>query len=215
MGVKSLDRWEPPKKKSRIGFRTYAFLSLLGVSTSIFAVSWIYPLKITSPIGNLIGYSPYSSEELAKEIRFSVSSDESPRVQELYESVSRLTSRVEALENERNRLRSEMNELAGDDGVIARIVTHVRALHAKIEATRHDVVDAMMSPLAENQPAMSDEGSELEAPKEGVGSPFLTKARHTIVTPVTAPSQVAEKDAPPSKHKAEPSQTMRSKGDTN
>ncbi len=162
MGVKSLDRWELPKDEPKFGVRRNVLLLIFGASASIYAFTWVFPLNISTSFGDFATVKPYNSEEIAKEIRSAVSPDESSRVRELVESVSRLTSRVEALENERNRLTSEMNELAGDDGVIARIVTHVRALHAKIEATRHDVVDAMMSPLAENQPAISNEGMSLK-----------------------------------------------------
>lgn len=215
MEVKSVVRWELPSEKPKRSFRYVALLALAGVSATIYALSLAFPLE-KPPFSSHLDVNQSSiTEGIANELRLSVSSDEARRVPELVEAVSKLTSRVEALEKERNRLTSEMNELAGDDGVIARIVTHVRALHAKIEATRHDVVDAMMSPLPESQPAIGEQGRESETTMDGEGSPFMTKARHTIVTPVASASRVAEKVEASPKHKGMAAHPAPGEGNTN
>ncbi|WP_156419551.1 hypothetical protein [Aureimonas sp. AU12] len=153
------------------------------------------------------------SEKHADELRAAASDVGSSSDAKFGEIVAGLTMRVNALEADNKRLSAELTQLLDQDGVIAKLVTHIRALHAQSEATRRDVVDAMTGTVPESNPTFDMGAGEPDSPLETAETPVLSKARHTIVTPVavSAPAHVATAE----KHKAKPAPAEPDEGNTN
>lgn len=215
MDVRSVTRWEMP-----IETRTSKLKKRKGIAVLLTGAVFVFGAWLLYPSEGFGRKSPIQiSESVANELRAAVSERPAPSEANLGEIVARLDARVKALEGENQRLTTEMNQLLDHDGVINTLIAHVRSLHAQSEATRRDVVDALMAPLPEvDGLSPSIEGDSAEstssiAAGDGASTPLLTKARHTIVTPVAASASASVVTA--EKHKAKSAPAEPDEGNTN
>ncbi|MBB4000103.1 hypothetical protein [Aureimonas pseudogalii] len=211
MEVQSVSRWDATPIKSKNKFKVAIAISVCAIAFLIATNAYlISTLNYDKQTNNTLDFANSSEDERSSLSRSVPESDA-----KLVENVAQLVIRVKALESDNQRLSAELNNLVDHDGVIERLVTHIRALHAQSEATRRDVVDAMVGPLPGSDPAFDMPGSDPALPVEATDPPFLSKAKHTIVTPVAAKVEVQKEAVPKPRGKAKPVVLEADEGATN
>ncbi|WP_279483547.1 hypothetical protein [Aureimonas sp. SK2] len=195
-----VSRWENNKSERKSERKRLALISLLVVCPLILGGAVI----ANYVSGAVETYDPIQTNSIASELRAALTPSPKPSNDELQNALAVFAQRLDVVEAENKRLKEEMDGLLNHDGVIQKLATHIRALHAQNEATRRDVVGALTQPVEEDpasefpiEPDASGVyGEETQQPQ------LLTRAKHTVVTPAAVTEAPAPEKAAPAKKPA-------------